>query len=108
LSQTNHCGTLGEADLMTGMQVQVEVLYSGRVQGVGFRFNAQHIARNCGVAGFVQNLPDRRVRLVAEGEREEVQRYLERVAASMESNIADADRQEHPYSGAFSGFEIRS
>lgn len=92
---------------MNGTLVQVEVFYSGRVQGVGFRFNAQHIARDFAVAGFVQNLPDRRVQLVAEGERGEVRRFLDRVAESMQSNIVDAIETRLPYSGGFAGFEIR-
>ena len=44
-----------------------ETHYSGQVQGVGFRFQTLRIARAYEVAGFVRNLPDGRVELVAEG-----------------------------------------
>ncbi len=45
------------------------VHFAGRVQGVGFRYTAQRVARRHAVAGYVQNLPDGRVKLVAEGEK---------------------------------------
>ena len=88
--------------------VQIEVYYSGRVQGVGFRFNARHLARGFSVTGFVENLPDRRVHLLAEGEQAEVRRFLAQIADSMGSNIASATQTEHPYSGDFTDFEIRA
>jgi acylphosphatase len=43
------------------------VFYSGLVQGVGFRYTTQRIAQQHAFAGFVRNLPDGRVQLVAEG-----------------------------------------
>jgi len=55
---------------------QYEVYYSGRVQGVGFRANARHISRRYEVTGFVRNLPDGRVHLLAEGQQEHVEQFL--------------------------------
>ena len=82
------------------------VHYSGRVQGVGFRFNAQWIARGFHVTGFVRNLPDGRVELVAEGEENEVDRFLAKVADSMAGNISHADEKHEQATGEFRGFEI--
>ncbi len=48
---------------------------SGHVQGVGFRFFTDDVARRDGVGGFVRNLGDGRVEIVAEGEREAVERF---------------------------------
>lgn len=87
--------------------IQVEVHYCGRVQGVGFRFNAQHIAQGFSVTGFVQNLADGNVRLVAEGETTEIERFLAQILRSMGSNIHSAVRVDHAASGQFAGFEIR-
>ena len=50
-----------------GTQEQREVYYQGRVQGVGFRYAVRSLARRFAVDGFVRNLSDGRVELVAEG-----------------------------------------
>ena len=86
--------------------IRCEVQYSGRVQGVGFRFNAQWIARGFHVTGFVRNLPDGRVQLVAEGEETEVDRFLAKVADSMAGNISHTEEQRSAATGEFGGFEI--
>ncbi len=79
------------------MTVCRRVFYSGRVQGVGFRYTALHIAQSHAVAGFVRNLPDRRVELVAEGEADAVERFLSAVAHTMDGYIdATAVTDEPP------------
>jgi acylphosphatase len=88
------------------MTVRCQVHYSGRVQGVGFRFNAQWIARGFAVSGFVRNLPDGRVQLVAEGDEAEVDRFLAKIADSMAGNITQANVERQSATGEFSGFEI--
>jgi acylphosphatase len=50
---------------------------SGRVQGVGFRWNAAREARSRGIGGFARNMPDGRVYIEAEGEKEILDDYLE-------------------------------
>lgn len=86
--------------------VGVEVHYSGRVHGVGFRVNAKQIARQYAVTGFVRNLDDGRVQLRAEGEEAEVHRFLAAVLDSMALNISGTTVSDVPASGRFSGFEI--
>lgn len=88
------------------MIVRCEVHYAGRVQGVGFRFTTQWIARGFAVTGFVRNLPDGRVQLVAEGEEAEADRFLAKIADSMAGNIEHADVQRGDATGEFAGFEI--
>ena len=51
--------------------------YTGHVQGVGFRYTTHSIARSHNVAGYVRNLPDGRVELVAEGNRQELDAFLD-------------------------------
>ena len=58
------------------------------------------------VGGFVRNLRDGRVHLVAEGERAEVERFLAAVAQRMVREIRDAEVDWHPASGGFARFEI--
>ena len=48
---------------------------SGRVQGVGFRFFAREAAPVESLSGWVRNLPDGRVEVQAEGDREVVDRF---------------------------------
>jgi acylphosphatase len=80
------------------MTVRRRVYYSGRVQGVGFRYTAQGLAQDYAVTGFVRNLPDRRVELVAEGEPAEVERFLEAVRRQMDGYIDDESvRDETPH-----------
>jgi acylphosphatase len=82
------------------------VFYSGRVQGVGFRYTARHIAQRFAVTGFVRNLPDGRVELLAEGPRAELDQLLTQIAEQMADHIRRADIQEVPVTGRFDSFEI--
>jgi acylphosphatase len=72
------------------------VYYSGRVQGVGFRFTSLHLARGFDVAGYVRNLPDGRVELVAEGDRAEIDAFLEAVRDAMDRHIRDVTVESCP------------
>jgi acylphosphatase len=87
---------------------RVRVHYSGRVQGVGFRFTAERLARGFAVAGYVRNMPDGRVELVAEGEPDEVDAFLAAVRSEMGGKVhsALADR-EPPGDPPFDEFSIR-
>jgi len=96
-------GLLGDSD----SNVRREVVFHGRVQGVGFRYTTRHIAGRFRVTGYVENLPDGRVRLVAEGARGEVDRFVQAVVAEMTDYIHGQDDQTSPASGAFSEFEVR-
>ncbi len=49
--------------------MHAEIVVQGVVQGVGYRFFAIHKAREYGITGYVQNLPDGSVLVVAEGEK---------------------------------------
>jgi acylphosphatase len=84
-----------------------EVHYSGHVQGVGFRYSVRQLASGFEVAGFVRNLPDGRVQLVAEGLASELTRFLDAIAAKMAAYIRDAAVDVRPANGEFAGFEVR-
>jgi acylphosphatase len=84
------------------------VVYSGRVQGVGFRYTTRSIARRYAVAGYVRNLPDGRVELVAQGDPGELKQFLSEVRDAFQSHIRDEKSDAQPAAaGEFSGFEIR-
>ena len=84
------------------------VHFSGRVQGVGFRYTSERIATNFNVAGFVRNLTDGRVELVAEGMPAELDRFLSAIADAMSGNI-DSQSVEllEPDGDELTGFKIR-
>ena len=89
-------------------RVAREVFYRGRVQGVGFRFNAQRIAQHFDVKGFVRNLDDGRVHLLTIGRPSEVDAFLAEIQESMESNIVEAEVREVPVPEGHSSFAVRS
>jgi len=84
-----------------------EVLFSGMVQGVGFRYTARRIAERFAVAGYVQNLPDGRVRTVVEGVPSEIDRFLAAVEAELGRYITHRQQETLQPSGEPRSFEIR-
>jgi acylphosphatase len=84
-----------------------EVHFSGRVQGVGFRYTARGLAERYGLLGYVQNLPDGRVLLVAEGPTANWDRLLATLAEEMDRFIHSTDVKVRPATGEFVQFEIR-
>ncbi len=66
---------------------RAHVFYSGRVQGVGFRYTAERLALDLGLCGFVKNLPDSRVELVCEGSKEKVEALLRDIKENLGSHI---------------------
>lgn len=75
--------------------------FSGRVQGVGFRATTRDIARGFAVSGYVQNIDDGRVLLVAEGEPAELDRFVARLRGVMGQFIKDQTIAESPATGEF-------
>jgi acylphosphatase len=86
---------------------RLQVFYSGRVQGVGFRYTVKALAQGFEVAGVVRNLPDGRVELVVEGERSELDAFR---TAIQDSELGHFIRHEETTwtdgSHEFRGFEI--
>ncbi len=88
------------------MTKRVHVYYSGRVQGVGFRFTAESIAGRLGVNGWVKNLGDRRVELLAEAEQDKIEDLLARLKSQFTDYIADVDVRWESPSGDYNDFRI--
>jgi acylphosphatase len=88
-------------------QERREVIFRGQVQGVGFRYTARQISARFQVVGFVRNRSDGTVQLVAEGEPEELNRFIQAVAGEFEGYITDHSSHVTPATGEFSHFGVR-
>jgi acylphosphatase len=90
------------------MMKRVRITVRGAVQGVGFRASAHREARALGLRGYVRNRPNGDVEIVAEGEREPVERLITWArrgppAATVESvDVRDVESAE-----TFADFRIR-
>jgi acylphosphatase len=82
------------------------VRYSGNVQGVGFRATVVMIARDHLVVGYVKNLPDGRVELLAEGAPDAVEKFLKAVREHWKDDISKEDTEDRKPTGTYKKFEI--
>lgn len=91
----------------TALSRRAHVFYSGRVQGVGFRYTAEGAAHKAGLRGFVRNLQDGRVEVVCEGAQEKIDLFLAEIQEGpMGRHIQKTDcRWEEP-TGSFTDFTV--
>jgi acylphosphatase len=82
------------------------VQYHGRVQGVGFRYTVQNLAEGYRITGYVRNLPNGDVEVVAEGSAEQVDKFLKAIAYRMTDYISSVSEREMALEG-YRGFDIR-
>ncbi|MEX2168020.1 MAG: acylphosphatase [Pirellulales bacterium] len=92
---------------MAGPSEQRRVTYSGHVQGVGFRYTTRNLASSFDVTGYVKNLHDGRVELIAEGLSPELNEFLAEIRRHFAGQIRDESTDIRPASGQFDAFEIR-
>lgn len=90
----------------TGVPTE-RIVFSGRVQGVGFRFTTRGIAKRFAVAGYVRNLPDGTVELVVQGADGEKNGLLGRISEHFRENLTNIERNGCESKERFSCFEIR-
>ena len=89
------------------MPDRLHVYFSGHVQGVGFRYSVKQLSLEFDVTGWVKNLPDGRVELVAEGERNELETFQAAIPdAGLRRFIRDTQSHWSESTGEFRGFEI--
>jgi len=85
----------------------MRVLYSGQVQGVGFRYTVRSVANGFEVTGIVRNMPDGTVELIAEGLKDELEGFQQAIRESgLDHFIRQEDVAWREASGQFRGFEI--
>ena len=84
------------------------MVYRGRVQGVGFRYTTARLAEAFAVDGYVMNLADGSVRMEAEGDKAELERFHEAILGSPPgAGVRETDLHWGDVHGRFDGFRIR-
>ena len=83
-----------------------EVLFSGRVQGVGFRWRTLKIAQEFDVAGTVRNLSDGRVLLCAEGAERDIAAFVSAVEEEMKAFIRGVEKRTGTREASAAGFSV--
>ncbi|NOT00083.1 MAG: acylphosphatase [Phycisphaerales bacterium] len=86
--------------------VRRQVFFSGNVQGVGFRHTTRCVADRFEVTGFVRNLPDGRVELIAEGRSDQVGAFIAAVEQAMSGNIRHAECVASAATSEFERFRV--
>ena len=77
------------------------------MQGVGFRYTALRVAAGHEVTGYVKNLRDGRVEVVAEGQADRIDAFLAELSRRMGGYIRDTRQEVAEPTGQYSGFEVR-
>ena len=85
----------------------MHIFVSGRVQGVFFRDHTRRWAHSLHLSGWVKNLMDGRVEVVAEGEKEEIESMISRLRKGPPmAHVGNIEIQWEDYTGEFEDFRI--
>lgn len=91
-----------------GQPARVHVVISGRVQGVAYRYFAEKWAVSLGLTGWVRNLDDGRVEVLAEGDRVSLELFLGELRKGPRlAMVEDFDVRWEDHTGEFEGFLVR-
>ena len=88
------------------MKKQLHLYFSGKVQGIGIRYTVQDIAGQQKVYGWVGNLSDGRVEVLAEAEEDALKIFLERINQHFSRYIREVNTEWLPASGEFRDFQV--
>ncbi|WP_029523132.1 acylphosphatase [Persephonella sp. KM09-Lau-8] len=87
--------------------MRLYAVFAGTVQGVGFRYFVRNIAKEMGVKGYVRNLPDGTVEVVAEGDEQTLREFLKAIEQGPPlAEVTDIRYQFEDKEGGFTDFEI--
>ena len=101
-------GTPVKLTIEVNQNMQLHILISGRVQGVGFRYFTQQNAMELNIGGYVKNLLDGKVEVVAEGDKAILDRFVSILRQGPSAaRVEDVKLEERPFGGKYTTFEIR-
>ncbi len=87
---------------------RLNIIVSGRVQGVGFRYFTQSIASSLGLTGWVKNLPNGQVEIEVQGDKELLNEFKKRISKGPSlARVDNIVEKEIPVQGGESTFSIR-
>ncbi len=87
--------------------VRRHLKFTGRVQGVGFRYRASYVARSIGLTGWVSNEPDGSVEMEVQGSEEQINRMLSMLNHDAYIRIDRIETMEIPVTESEHGFHVR-
>jgi acylphosphatase len=87
-------------------QTAKHIIFTGRVQGVGFRFTAFNIANRHNLAGFIRNLPDGTVEMLAQGPTETIDDCIQDIKESFVGYIRETQIKEILSNSQYENFKI--
>ena len=86
---------------------QAHIFYSGTVQGIGFRYTVERFASDLKLTGWVRNLSDGRVEILAEGRKEDIEKLIQQIDARFDGYIKEKQISFLPIEGKFKNFQIK-
>ncbi len=87
-------------------QAAKHIIFTGVVQGIGFRFTALRIAARFGLAGFVRNLPNGRVEMVAQGSPGDIEQCIRDIEEALTGYITETKIEEITPDSKYKDFKI--
>ncbi|MBN2456567.1 MAG: acylphosphatase [Sedimentisphaerales bacterium] len=82
------------------------IVFSGRVQGVGFRFTVLNVANRYGLTGQVRNMPDGSVEMVAQGRQEDIDNCIKDIQSSFIGYISQTHIENIESHTSYKDFQI--
>lgn len=87
-------------------QTAKHIIFTGRVQGIGFRFTAYNIANRCQLKGLVRNLSDGSVEMIVQGHSKDIDDCIRDIQESLESYINQTNVEDVPLNPDYKEFKI--
>ena len=87
-------------------QTAKHIIFTGRVQGIGFRFTALDIANRYRLTGLVRNLPDGTVEMITQGPADDIADCIRDIKEAFEGYIRETKTEEIPPDPQYTNFKI--
>lgn len=87
-------------------QTAKHIIFTGRVQGIGFRFTALDIANRYKLTGLVRNAPDGTVEMIAQGLSDDIADCIRDIKEAFEGYIRETKTEEIPPDPKYTNFKI--